>query len=94
MTSRSITRRRLARALTVLLLAAIGGMTSGCAVHAQGPIKEVAYDFSDADFYDRDYAPSPAYGGQYQEIEEVLPVVGDALERDQPNRLSIRQPSP
>jgi hypothetical protein len=33
----------------------------GCAIHTQGPIKEVAYDFSDRDFYDRAYAPSPKY---------------------------------
>jgi hypothetical protein len=35
---------------------------TGCAIHTQGPVKEVAYDFSDHDFYDRSYAPSPDYG--------------------------------
>lgn len=34
---------------------------TGCAIHTQGPVKEVAYDFSDHDFYDRAYAPSPDY---------------------------------
>lgn len=34
---------------------------TGCAIRTQGPIKEVAYDFSDHDFYDRSYAPSPKY---------------------------------
>lgn len=33
----------------------------GCSIHTQAPIKEVAYDFSDRDFYDRAYAPSPDY---------------------------------
>lgn len=36
---------------------------AGCAIHTQAPVKEVAYDFSDHDFYDRAYAPSPDYAG-------------------------------
>ncbi len=50
--------------LNVILLLAVGmmaGLSSGCAIHFQAPIKEVAYDFSDRDFYDRSYAPSPEY---------------------------------
>jgi hypothetical protein len=34
----------------------------GCSVRLQAPVKAVAYDFSDRDFYDRGYAPSPDYG--------------------------------
>ena len=46
---------RLAGAL--LMAAAL----SGCSIRIQAPVREVAYDFSDRDFYDRAYAPSPAY---------------------------------
>lgn len=45
------------KALAMTLMAA----STGCAVHTQAPIKELAYDFSDRDFYDRAYAPSPKY---------------------------------
>jgi hypothetical protein len=44
-----------------LVVAAMALTSVGCAIHTQGPIKEVAYDFSDRDFYDRTYAPSPQY---------------------------------
>jgi hypothetical protein len=46
-----------------LSLAVVAGATlaSGCAIHSQGPVKEVAYDFSDGVLYDRAYAPSPEY---------------------------------
>ncbi len=57
--------------LNVMLLLAVGmmaGLSSGCAIHLQAPIKEVAYDFSDRDFYDRAYAPSP----QYEDGDAVL----------------------
>jgi hypothetical protein len=47
---------------TFAAMAITASMATGCAIHAQAPIKEVAYDFSDRDFYDRSYAPSPAYG--------------------------------
>jgi hypothetical protein len=46
----------------VVALAAALGALGGCAIHSQSPVKEVAYDFSDRDFYDRAYAPSPHYG--------------------------------
>jgi len=36
-------------------------LLAGCSLRVQAPIREVAYDFSDRDFYDRAYAPSPAY---------------------------------
>ena len=42
-------------------LAALAVASGGCAIHTQGPIKEVAYDFTDHAFYDRAYAVSPAY---------------------------------
>jgi|RhiMetdeSRZDD1v2_1073273.scaffolds.fasta_scaffold1627063_1 hypothetical protein len=44
--------------VAALITAAIG---TGCAIHSQAPIKEVAYDFSDFHYYDRSYAPSPEY---------------------------------
>lgn len=46
-------------AATLLGVLAVTSVATGCAIHTQGPIKEVAYDFSDRDFYDRAYAPSP-----------------------------------
>jgi hypothetical protein len=33
----------------------------GCSVHSQAPVRQVAYDFSDHAYYDRDFAPSPNY---------------------------------
>ncbi|MBW2453495.1 MAG: hypothetical protein JRI68_03245 [Deltaproteobacteria bacterium] len=48
-------------AATLLGLLAVTSVAAGCAIHTQGPIKEVAYDFSDRDFYDRSYSPSPNY---------------------------------
>lgn len=33
----------------------------GCSIHTQAPIQQVAYDFSDHAYYDRDFAPSPNY---------------------------------
>ena len=88
--------------LTVAVLGVVGSMATGCAIHSQAPIKEVAYDFSDADFYDKDYAPSPNYAGAYQEVEVFLPgevAQGDAAERDHAQigqatqTLTFRQPS-
>src|SRR5688500_10258644 len=37
----------------------------GCSVHSQAPIKQVAYDFSDHAYYDRDFAPSTNYAVAY-----------------------------
>ena len=48
-------------AATLVGLLAVTSVATGCAIHTQAPIKEVAYDFSDRDFYDRSYAPSPTY---------------------------------
>ncbi len=42
------------------LVAMVGGLLSGCAVHIVEPVK-VAYDYSDRDFYDRPFASSPRY---------------------------------
>jgi hypothetical protein len=39
----------------------MAALLAGCSIRVQAPIREVAYDFSDRDFYDRAYAPSPAY---------------------------------
>lgn len=60
--------------LSVAMLAV--ATMSGCAIHSQGPIREVAYDFSDADFYDRGYAPAPESGdsaleGQYARMADL-----------------------
>jgi hypothetical protein len=56
-------------------------MMSGCAIHSQGPIREVAYDFSDAHFYDRAYAPSPQYlsSPQYFSSSQYLSGEGNEL---------------
>lgn len=43
------------------LMAAMLLAATGCSIRMQAPIQKVAYDFSDHDFYDRAYAPSPAY---------------------------------
>jgi hypothetical protein len=45
----------------IAFLAGTGLAAMGCAIHTQAPIREIAYDFSDRDFYDRAYAPSPKY---------------------------------
>ncbi len=60
---------KLAMVAVALSMTAVG---AGCAIHAQSPIKEIAYDFSDADFYDRAYAPSPQYAEGYVEYQEDL----------------------
>jgi hypothetical protein len=39
----------------------MAALLTGCSIRIQAPIREVAYDFSDHDFYDRAYAPSPVY---------------------------------
>ncbi|HHH12047.1 MAG TPA: hypothetical protein ENK23_08265 [Sorangium sp.] len=61
----------------VLALAAFASVSAGCAIHQQAPIREVAYDFSDHQFYDRAYAPSPAYASA-----ERQPTRFDASNRD------------
>jgi hypothetical protein len=43
------------------VVAALAPLAVGCAIHVQGPVKEVAYDFSDAGYYDKAFAPSPKY---------------------------------
>lgn len=88
MTSR-ITKSWLGKALSVAVLAVMGSMATGCAIHSQAPIKEVAYDFSDADFYDKDYAPSPNYQGAYQEYEVLLP----GADAEAAAVLSVREPA-
>jgi hypothetical protein len=56
------TRGRWGVVLSALGLAAVATFgLGGCAIHMQAPIEEVAYDFSDSDFYDRVYAPTPQY---------------------------------
>ena len=54
-----------------LVMGAVTMLGTGCAIHSQAPIKEVAYDFSDADFYDRAYAASPVYEDDYVEYREM-----------------------
>jgi hypothetical protein len=49
------------KALFTFALVAASALATGCAIHTQAPVKEVPYDFSDAAFYDRAYATSPAY---------------------------------
>ena len=50
-----------AGAAAIACVAGTGLVSLGCAIHTQAPIREIAYDFSDRDFYDRAYAPSPKY---------------------------------
>jgi hypothetical protein len=52
---------RFTKGASAWILVALASTTTGCAVHLMQPVKEVAYDFSDRDFYDRSYAPSPRY---------------------------------
>ncbi len=59
-------------AATLVGLLAVASVATGCAIHTQGPIKEVAYDFSDRDFYDRSYAPSPTY--QHEHVGHGAPL--------------------
>lgn len=42
----------------------------GCSVHSQAPIKQVAYDFSDSQHYDRPHADSPSYGDHAVDPED------------------------
>lgn len=44
----------------------VAAFLAGCSIRVQAPIREVAYDFSDRDFYDRAYAPSPVYAPSHQ----------------------------
>lgn len=64
----------LVKLVGLAVMLSIAGAT-GCAVHSQAPIKEVAYDFSDADFYDRAYAPSPDYGPRVPELAPAPAVI-------------------
>ena len=57
-------RRWMSRRRTLVAVAWICAGAStvpGCAWHLPQQVKEVAYDFSDRDFYDRAYAPSPRF---------------------------------
>ena len=64
------TRGRWGVVLSALALAAVATFgLGGCAIHMQAPIEEVAYDFSDSDFYDRAYAPTP----QYRQVQTYDP---------------------
>jgi len=52
----------------------------------QAPIREVAYDFSDADFYNRNYAPSPAYEASNVRVAPLRPTARANALRDAPGR--------
>lgn len=73
------------RPVKMVWLAMVVSMASatGCAIRTQAPIKEVAYDFSDADFYDRAYAPSPDYGPRGPELDHPPGRVAGAGAPDQ-----------
>jgi hypothetical protein len=64
----------------------------GCSVHIQAPIKEVAYDFSDRDFYDRGYAPSPDYGASPAAIQPRIEPAPPAAPAPQPADSARRAP--
>jgi len=72
-------------AVGIACLAGTGLAGLGCAIHTQAPIREIAYDFSDRDFYDRAYASSPKY-------VEAEPVYTAPLRTPaRATRMSIRQ---
>jgi hypothetical protein len=73
----------------VTLTAAIGLLSTGCSIRTQAPIKEIAYDFSDRDFYDRAYAASP----QYAEMEPVYVDQAPHRERSDLGLASDGQPT-
>ena len=60
-------------------------MLAGCSVHSQAPIKQVAYDFSEYDYYDHPHAISPNYGaasqGYADEAEGESAIAKDSGER-------------
>ena len=60
--------------LAVVVVTALSSV--GCAIHQQAPIREVAYDFSDHDFYDRAYAPSPNYAATDVDVRPRRTLVG------------------
>ena len=73
---RMVLMGKVATMAVALSMMALG---AGCAIHSQSPIKEIAYDFSDADFYDRSYAPSPEYAEGYEEfVEDQAPLRSSA----------------
>ena len=43
-----------------ILASLLLSFTLGCSIHTQSPVQPVAYDYTDRDFYDRGYAPSPS----------------------------------
>lgn len=45
-----------------LLASLLFTLTTGCSVQFVDPSRMPVYDYSDRDFYDRPYAPSPSYG--------------------------------
>ncbi|MBW2529807.1 MAG: hypothetical protein JRI23_36865 [Deltaproteobacteria bacterium] len=60
------------------LVAAAGLASTGCSIRTQAPIKEIAYDFSDRDFYDRGYAVSPQYAQMEPVYVDAKPVAEPA----------------
>lgn len=66
-----------------VVMGAVTMLGTGCAIHSQAPIKEVAYDFSDADFYDRGYATSPAYEDDYVEYRDTREAYAQAKGADE-----------
>ena len=64
---------------------ALAALSTGCAIHSQAPVREIAYDFSDADFYDRAYAASPqdvTNHSEYQVVSSAEPVAAEATAAD------------
>ena len=52
-------RPRLRAPTSLVVTAVIACLLGGCTLEQRVPVREVALDFSDHDFYDRAYAPSP-----------------------------------
>lgn len=52
-------KRHLGSVMMAVVAAAAASMLTGCAVQI-GPTTQVAYDYSDYDYYDRSHAESPS----------------------------------
>lgn len=57
-----------------LLASLLFTLTTGCSVQFVDPSRMPVYDYSDRDFYDRTFAPSPSYGATLSVLGETTTV--------------------
>jgi len=63
----------------LLVLAAVSVVACvGCTIESHSMVKEVAYDFSDYDYYDKPFAPSPNYREEAPAIYTSRAITRDA----------------